>query len=118
MTGEYSLSFELTTTSPLYATSEVYTLVITNIPETADPTPTLGSPTQTPTPPYTGCPADCNDDGTISIGELITAVQIALGDEPPEVCDSVDIDGGGTVGIDAELVRAVDAALGSCAAPE
>ncbi len=48
MMGEYSVSFKLTTTSPLYASSDTYTLLVTNLPQpTNSPTP---SPSPSPDP--------------------------------------------------------------------
>ena len=59
------------------------------------------------------CPGDCDDDLTISISELITAVNIALGIAPVEQCLAADIDQDVQVLIN-ELVAAVDNALGGC----
>jgi hypothetical protein len=54
---------------------------------------------------------DCNDDGDVTISELILAVRIALGLSALEVCPSVDRDGSQRVEIN-ELVAAVLAAIG------
>lgn len=63
------------------------------------------------------CAADCNDDQNVSIGELITAVNIALGNQPLENCPAADPGGDGGVSI-GELIQAVNIALaGGCDAP-
>lgn len=70
------------------------------------------APTPSPTPPP--CAGDCDGDRAVAIDELIVAVGIALGAEPPAACSPADIDGDGHVSI-AELVRAVGSALTGCA---
>ncbi|MGH7788175.1 MAG: FG-GAP repeat protein [Candidatus Binatia bacterium] len=82
---------------------------------TATATPT---PTATPTAPPTvtapaRCVGDCSGDGTVSIAELITAVRIALGAEPIDLCPAADRDGNGAVSV-GELIGAVNASLGGC----
>jgi len=62
------------------------------------------------------CPADCNNDGQVSIEELIVAVQIALNDLPLSSCGEIDADRSGNVGVN-ELVAAVSRALDGCAVP-
>jgi hypothetical protein len=59
------------------------------------------------------CPGDCNRDGMVSISELITGVNIALGSRPVADCSALDRDGGGTVSV-AELIAAVNRALSGC----
>jgi hypothetical protein len=73
------------------------------------PTPDIceGAPCEAPMLPRVG---DCNSDLTVSIDELLTGVNIALGAMPMERCMRMDGDESGTVGID-ELVAAVDAAI-------
>lgn len=60
------------------------------------------------------CVADCNDDGAVRIAELITAVNIAAGNQSIAQCRSADHSGDGQVGV-AELVQAVAASLSGCA---
>jgi len=79
---------------------------------TATRTQTPSGPTFTPPPPG-GCFGDCNDDGEITIDELVRAVNIALGTSTVEQCNSIDANGDGEVTID-ELVKAVNAALNGC----
>jgi hypothetical protein len=52
----------------------------------------------------------------VTINELITAVNIALGESPLESCATVDVDNSGTVAVN-ELVGAVRRALDGCDAP-
>ncbi len=59
------------------------------------------------------CPGDCNDNGAVTIDELIASVQRAVGGVAREVCRASDADGNGQVTVD-ELVAAVDAALRGC----
>lgn len=59
------------------------------------------------------CIGDCNDNGTVSIDELIRGVSIALGALEPSVCTAFDTDASGTVSI-AELIAAVNGALSGC----
>lgn len=61
----------------------------------------------------TECPGDCDNDGTVSISELIRAVNIALGLANVATCPAVDRDGSGTVAIN-ELIAAVNSALFGC----
>ena len=62
------------------------------------------------------CPGDCDGNGTVSIGELVMVVNIALGDLPLTECAAADADGSGTITID-ETVLAVNAALNGCPPP-
>jgi len=92
------------------------TLTITADVSVATPTPT---PTMIPTPTATAtlgapaCVGDCNGDGTVTINEIITGVNIALDVSPMSACPPFDKNDDGTVTID-ELLAAVNAAVGSC----
>jgi len=55
-------------------------------------------------------PGDCNGDGMVSISELITGVNIALGNLPVTACPAFDTNRDGRVTIE-ELIAAVNAAL-------
>ena len=66
----------------------------------------------TPTP-GPACPGDCNQDGMVSVDELIKGVNIALGNAALSTCPQFDLDGGGMVEIN-ELSAAVNAALNGC----
>jgi hypothetical protein len=59
------------------------------------------------------CPGDCNGSHDVTINELITGVNIALGNTGVGTCPAFDRNGDGSVTID-ELIRAVNAALSGC----
>jgi hypothetical protein len=73
------------------------------------------APTATPDPRATPvpCAGDCNGNGAVSIGELVTGVRIALGEASLEECSAADPGGDGLVTI-ADLIRAVGSALDGC----
>lgn len=80
------------------------------IPVTPLPTPTAtGSPTVTPRV----CAGDCNGDGVVAINELITGVNIALGNQPVSTCTAFDANADGAVRVN-ELITAVGHALTGC----
>ncbi len=60
------------------------------------------------------CAGDCDGDGLVSIGELIRAVSIALGENATDLCPAIDGDRDRAVAI-SELIAAVRNALASCA---
>ncbi len=87
------------------------------LPADATATATRTSDGSTPTPTPTGgvppaCVGDCDGSGEVSISELITLVNVALG-APLAQCPAGDRDGDGEIGID-ELVAAVNNALNGC----
>ncbi len=60
------------------------------------------------------CPCDCNEDRQVSVGELISSVQISLGIEDLTRCESSDSNGNQKVEI-SELLQGVRTALaGGC----
>jgi hypothetical protein len=59
------------------------------------------------------CVGDCYCDGDVSISEIITCVNIALGNAPLSTCSACDPDGDGQVEIH-ELILAVTAAMDGC----
>jgi hypothetical protein len=69
----------------------------------------------TGTPPAITCVGDCDGTGMVTIGELITGVNIALGTFPVSQCPAFDANGDGMVGI-TELITAVNNALNGCPA--
>jgi len=107
--GDYQLQFRLTTDSPTYETSQTFTALITNLPP-ATMTP-AASPTATRAP-LALCPGDCNDDGSVSIAELVRGVDGSLGGEG---CAAFDRNDDGAIAIN-ELILAVNAALEGCSA--
>jgi hypothetical protein len=64
------------------------------------------------------CFGDCNGDGIVSINEIITAVNIALGNAPLSACPAFDDSCGPLPGVCISvLVSAVGNALNGCPAP-
>jgi hypothetical protein len=76
---------------------------------TRTPTQTV-PPTSTPRP----CVGDCNDDGTVTVDEILTMVNIALGNTPVTACEAGDANGDGQITVD-EILAAVNNALNGCA---
>lgn len=66
-----------------------------------------------PPPPCTG---DCDGSGTVSIDDLISGVDVALGKAPGGDCAAADSDGDGQVTID-ELIASVNSVRGGCPVP-
>ncbi len=79
---------------------------------TASATATPPPPTATPTPFPTGdnCPGDCDQNGTVSVDELVRGVRINLGSSELAICTASDVDDDGDVTV-SELVKAVNANL-------
>jgi hypothetical protein len=59
------------------------------------------------------CAGDCNGDRMVTIDELITMVDAALGTLDASVCPAGDLDGNGAISI-AEIVTAINRALTGC----
>ena len=59
------------------------------------------------------CTGDCNDDGTISVDEVLTAVNIALGNVAASACPLADINGDQQILVD-ELLAAINNLLNGC----
>ncbi|MFN8627278.1 MAG: hypothetical protein U0587_15000 [Candidatus Binatia bacterium] len=70
----------------------------------------------TPGQATVGCPGDCNDNGAVTVDELLVGVQMALGQRPLATCPPFDAEGVGQVTVD-DLLLSVDAALHGCAVP-
>lgn len=87
--------------------------------ETGTPTPTpsetpTATATSTPTPTVVpACIGDCDGDGAVTVDELVTMVNIALGNVAAESCRAGDRNGDGAITVD-EIVTAVVAALEGC----
>jgi hypothetical protein len=73
----------------------------------------MASPTPSTTVTPGGCPGDCDGGGSVTVDELITGVNIALGAIALDQCLVFDTDAGGTVTVD-ELIAAIDSALNGC----
>ena len=80
----------------------------------ATPTATLAA-TATPTADVTAaaCAGNCDADAKVTLGELLTAVRIALGLVPMSACRASDVNGDGLLTID-ELTAAVRSAIDGC----
>ena len=79
--------------------------------------PAVGAPSQALTAAVTATPAvcvgDCNDDGVVTVGELITGVTILLGNAAVTTCSGFDLGGEDTVTV-SDLVAAVNNLLFGC----
>lgn len=64
-------------------------------------------------PPTVACTGDCNNDGEVTIDEIITMVNIALGTSSVATCARGDTNGDGEITID-EVIQAVGFALAGC----
>ena len=62
------------------------------------------------------CPGDCDASGSVTVNELITLVNIALGDTALTSCPAGDADGDGRMAVN-ELVAAVVHVLDGCPGP-
>ncbi len=74
------------------------------------PTPTA-TPTPTPTP--VPCVGDCNGDHSVTVDELLTMVNIALGSADVTACGAGDANHDSQITID-EILTAVNNALNGC----
>jgi pseudomonalisin len=62
---------------------------------------------------HSGCAGDCNGDGTVTVNEIMTGVNIVLEGSPVAACEAADANGDGSVTVD-ELLQAVGRALNGC----
>jgi hypothetical protein len=69
----------------------------------------------TPTPafPSLPCSADCNGDHSVTVDELLSMVNIALGNADVSTCPAGDANHGGQITVD-EILTAVNNALNGC----
>ena len=82
----------------------------------AEPTHTVNpTPTRTPISPGDECAGDCDLDLVVTVAELITGVNIALGNAAVATCPLFDRDTSGSVEIN-ELIVAVSNLLNGCPA--
>lgn len=61
----------------------------------------------------TGCGGDCDGDGTVTVAELVTMINVALGERQLDDCTPGDADGNGSIEVD-DLIRAINHALLGC----
>ncbi|HYD48837.1 MAG TPA: hypothetical protein VEB21_10840, partial [Terriglobales bacterium] len=73
----------------------------------------LLAPPQIGTARADACDGDCNVDGAVTVDEILTMVQIALGEMAMAGCPAGDRDGDGGVAID-ELVSALGTVMSGC----
>ncbi|HEX7406594.1 MAG TPA: C25 family cysteine peptidase [Candidatus Binatia bacterium] len=94
-----------------------YTVGITSPTPTPTSTPTVTrTPTPTRTPKYPpDCVGDCNTDGAVTVDDILTMVNIALGNADVSRCISGDASGDGMFTID-EILTAVNNVLNGCPA--
>lgn len=59
------------------------------------------------------CAGDCNGDGDVSVSELVTMVNIALGNASVSACSAGDANGDGEIAVN-EIVAGVNRALSGC----
>jgi hypothetical protein len=77
------------------------------------PVANTATPTPTPTPTPRPCVGDCNGDMVVTIGDLLTMVNIALGRASISICPQGDASGDNHITVD-ELLAAVNDALEGC----
>ena len=78
---------------------------------TPTPTPSLAS---TPTPTATAsCVGDCDGDGQVTVDEILTLIDVALGSAAITQCEPGDSNNDGRITID-EILMAVDNGLNGC----
>ncbi len=94
--GTHTLQWDLDYTNQVAETNENNNSAAT--------TWTSGGPT---------CVGDCNHSGEVTVGELVTMVNIALGSAALSACPAGDADGSGTIEIN-EIIAAVNNALDGC----
>ncbi len=70
------------------------------------------TPTSTTTSSPT-CTGDCNSDSAVTVDEIVTLVNIALGTTPITECEAGDTNNDGQITVD-EIVTAVNNALNGC----
>lgn len=59
------------------------------------------------------CTGDCDDDRSVTVAELVTMINIALGDRSLDTCTRGDADANGSIEVD-ELIQAVNNGLFGC----
>ena len=89
------------------------TATATPITPTATITPLVAA-TSTPTrTARSACVGDCNGDGTVTVDDIITMVDIVLGAAPVDTCNAGDANGDHEITID-EILTAVNHAMRGC----
>ena len=101
------------TTTYQITVAEIDTPTPTDTPEvpTETPTPEPSAPTPTATPG--SCPGDCDGSGDVTVNEIVSGVNIALGNGDLGLCPALDANQDGQVTVN-ELLQAVNAAVNGC----
>ena len=71
------------------------------------------TPTSTAIPTPTPCAGDCDRSGQVTVDEIVTMVNIVLGNANVGTCDAGDTSGDGHITVD-EILTVVDNALNGC----
>jgi len=79
---------------------------------TKTPPPSFTPTRNTPTPGGP-CAGDCDENGAVTIDEVVTAVNIALGQASVDACPAADLNASGEITIN-ELIAAIDRLLEGC----
>jgi hypothetical protein len=115
--GDQAASFDLTIS--VGSTNPTETPTPTATPTMA--TPTMATPMTSPTPTATAtagpsvCVGDCDASGEVTVDELVTMVNIALGSADASACPN-GVPSGESVDV-ALIIKAVGNALAQCPAP-
>lgn len=92
------------------------TPTLTDTPVPATPTfsrPPASTATRAAPPAPMMCTVDCDNDGTVTVDELVIGINIVLGRAPLDTCNSSDANDDGAVMIN-EVVSAIRSALAGC----
>jgi CSLREA domain-containing protein len=111
-----SVTSTATATDTATATATVVTAETPTVTASLTTTPTATpSPSETPSasPTPTPCAGDCDDSGDVSVAEVITMANIALGTALPSTCLPGDLNGDAQITID-EILAAVGNSLAGC----
>ena len=98
------------TGSPTATPSSTNTPTVTQTPATP---PATSTPTLTPTGAPPACVGDCNGQGEVTVNELLTMVNIALGNLEVTACEAGDANHDGEITVN-EILTAVNNTLNGC----
>jgi hypothetical protein len=101
--------------TPTPSPSDTPQATATATPSRTPTTTPTATPTRTPrvTLPPGLCIGDCDEDGSVSVSELVLGIGMALGRDDRSSCPKLDFDEDGEISID-ELLLGVNAALRGC----
>ncbi|MFI5395348.1 MAG: hypothetical protein ACHQ9S_07435 [Candidatus Binatia bacterium] len=103
-----NLHVQLTTNLP--TATQTPTVTATATPTATQTLPPSATPTAAPIP----CTGDCNGNLRVTVDEILTMVNIALGNTPIASCTAGDANGDKQITVD-EILTAVNNALNGCA---